>query len=220
MSETSRSQTFKVPSRRPGRFIVVEGIDGAGTTTQARHVAERLRGLGKDVIATFEPSEGPVGVMIRAALEGRGRGFDWATLALLFAADRLDHLAANVQPHILSGTWVISDRYTLSSLVYQSVTAPPEVPDALEWVRGLNRSARLPDLTLVLDVPSAVAHERREKRGAPEELFDAASLQERLAQAYARAQQLAPEQRVVHVSGLGAEHEITDRLVAAILAAL
>jgi dTMP kinase len=90
-------------SRRRGRFVVIEGLDGAGTTTQARLLGERLRAEGRAVHVTAEPSGGPVGALIRQVLQhrvngGAGGGFDAAGLALLFAADRLDHLAAEVEP--------------------------------------------------------------------------------------------------------------------------
>lgn len=213
-------------ARAKGRFIVLEGVDGCGSTTQTRRVVERLQSAGRDARSTCEPSEGPVGKLIRAALErrltasdGSARRFDWSTLALLFAADRLDHVESSVAPALAEGAAVVSDRYTLSSIVYQSVTAPG-VPDAVAWISSLNRAALRPDLTVVLDVPADLAAERRRARGGPEELFDALSLQERLAAAYARAEELAPEQRIVHVSGVGGVEEVTDRLLEAVFRAL
>lgn len=210
-----------------GRFIVLEGVDGCGSTTQTRQVVAALRADGRDARATCEPSAGPLGTVIRAALERRLTGSDgvtprrleWATLALLFAADRLDHVASCVEPALAEGALVVSDRYTLSSIVYQSVTAPG-VSDAVDWISSLNRAALKPDLTLVLDVPAELAAERRKARGGPEELFDALSLQERLAAAYAQAEALAPAERVVHVSGAGAVEEVTARLLAALFFAL
>ncbi len=203
-----------------GRFVVVEGIDGCGSTTQAKRLVEALRGVGHDARATFEPSDGPVGQLLRSVLEGRLRSadgqsprrLDWAALGLLFAADRLDHLASFVRPALAEGAIVVSDRYTLSSIVYQSVTAPA-VPDAVSWIASLNRAAQIPDLTIVLDVPVAVAARRRHARGGPEELFDALSTQARLADAYARAVELAPEQHIRHVSGEGDAGDVTRRLL-------
>ncbi|MFZ5889738.1 MAG: dTMP kinase [Myxococcota bacterium] len=210
-----------------GRFIVLEGVDGCGSTTQTRHVVEALRERGYDARPTFEPSDGPVGLLIRQALEkrltsvdGSPRRFEWATLALAFAADRLDHVTSFVEPALREGAIVVSDRYTLSSIVYQSVTAPPSVADAVSWIENLNRAARIPDLTLVLDVSLEVAAERRKARGGPEELFDAMSTQARLTRAYAAAETLAPSQRIVHVSGEGSADEVTARLLAAITSVL
>lgn len=210
-----------------GRFIVLEGVDGCGSTTQTRRLASALQALGREARTTCEPSDGPLGVVIRAALERRltakdgttPRRFDWGTLALLFAADRLDHVASFIEPGLAEGAIVVSDRYTLSSIVYQSVTAPG-VSDAVSWIASLNRVAPKPDLTLVMEVPVALAAERRRARGGPEELFDALSLQERLAAAYSRAEQLSPGERIVHVSGEGTLEEVTARLLEALFTAL
>ena len=205
---------------RTGRFIVLEGVDGCGSTTQTRRLVEALQRRGHDARPTFEPSDGPIGLLIRSALEKRLQGadgaprrLDWATLALLFAADRLDHVASAVEPGLAAGAVVVSDRYTLSSIVYQSVTAPAATGDAVAWIESLNRAARVPDLTIVLGVSVEVAAERRRARGGPEELFDALSTQERLSRAYAAAETLAPAQRIVHVSGEGSAEDVTARLL-------
>jgi dTMP kinase len=213
-------------SARPGRFLVLEGIDGCGSTTQTERLVARLRARGFDARGTFEPTRGPVGGLLRAVLEHRIKGpegdaprpFDWTTLALLFAADRLDHLTTFVRPALAAGAVVVSDRYTLSSLVYQSVTSAG-ASDAIDWVRALNRNAPPADLTLVIDVPVAVALERRRLRGGPEELFDAQATQERLAAAYRRAETIAPDERVVHIDGAAAPEEVTARLDAAVVRA-
>lgn len=207
-----------------GRLIVLEGVDGCGSTTQTRRLVEVLGARGYDARASCEPSDGPVGALIRKALEkrltddrGAARRFDWATLALLFAADRVDHVANGIEPALAARAVVVCDRYTLSSIVYQSVTAPEGTHDAVAWIAELNRAARLPDVTIVLDVSASVAAERRRQRGGPEELFDALSLQERLARAYEQARALAPEQRVVHVAGEGSAEEVTERLLSVVV---
>ena len=97
----------------PGRLIVLEGVDGAGTTTQLERVAATLRDEGRRVLATRQPSDGPIGTLLRQALTRRlglpeGRGpLTPETLALLFAADRTDHLAATVIPAIEEGQIVL-----------------------------------------------------------------------------------------------------------------
>src|SRR5512139_742195 len=114
-----------------GLFIAIEGIDGAGTTTQAKLLFDGLRARGLPVHLTREPSDGPIGVLIRQILTGRvvvpglqgPRAPDWATMALLFAADRLDHVEAEIAPNLADGVTVVSDRYDYSSVAYQSVTA-------------------------------------------------------------------------------------------------
>ncbi|HET6345426.1 MAG TPA: dTMP kinase, partial [Myxococcota bacterium] len=91
-----------------GLLVALEGIDGAGTSTQIAPLAAFLRARGRDVVTTAEPSGGPVGVLLRQALQGRPR-LDDATLALLFAADRLDHLAREVEPALARGAVVLTD---------------------------------------------------------------------------------------------------------------
>ena len=134
----------------PGLFVVLEGIDGAGTTTQAERLVTALRAEGYRASSTREPSDGPIGTMIRQALKGRlglpnhAGPLGPQTLTLLFAADRVDHLEAQVLPALDRGEIVICDRYVLSSLAYQGMTLP------MEWVSGINAFAARPDITLFL----------------------------------------------------------------------
>lgn len=190
-----------------GRFIVLEGTDGSGTTTQTVRLVEWLAQAGIAAIATREPSIGPVGQLLRCAIEkrltsasGEHRDLDWTTLALLFAADRLDHVKEEIEPALESGAWVISDRYALSSLIYQSATAP-EPEAALGWVRELNTRALRPDLVLVLDVDADTAERRRAARGGPEELFERRALQAKLAVAYSAAERYTPSDTLIHIDG-------------------
>lgn len=207
----------------PGRFLVVEGVDGSGTTTQTRALVQALTARGREALATFEPSDGPVGRFIRSVLEhklvapatGEPWTARWSTLALLFAADRLDHVDTVIEPALVAGKIVVSDRYDLSSLAYQSVTA--EDDRVLPWIGELNRYARRPDLTLVLDVPFEESRKRRRARGGSEELFDADAIQRRLVEAYARAEALVPKDRLLHVDGVGTVEEVADRVLSAVL---
>ncbi len=155
-----------------GRFIAFEGIDGSGTTTQAMLAAAALRADGLRVLQTREPSDGPIGMLIRQALQGRvglpGRDgpLTEETLALLFAADRLDHLEAEILPALRQGQLVICDRYLLSSLAYQGAAC------SMDWVEQINAGAILPDLTIFLEVKLAAASRRRAARGRSRELFE------------------------------------------------
>lgn len=202
------------------RFIVLEGIDGSGTTTQLNCLAERLRADGRTVVTTSEPTSGPVGRLLRQILEGKieggsegARGFDWTTLALLFAADRTSHAQSVIQPSLQLGYTVVCDRYDLSSRIYQSVTAPdPEV--AVPWVCAINDQAPRPDLTLVLDVTPEMGEQRRDQRGAKAELFEQVQLQRKLAQAYQEAHKYVPNDRLKHVPGNLPISEVTEILYA------
>lgn len=208
---------------KQGCFFVVEGIDGSGTTTQAALLAEALRAREHEVVLTHEPTDRAVGTQIRAALQrrltlpsGEPVSLPPASLALLFAADRLDHLANVVEPALARGAIVVSDRYLLSSLVYQSATDPTG-PAALEWLRAINSRARTPDLTIVLDLPAAVGEARRRQRGGPEEIFEQRSLQERLATLYAQAERLVPGARVAHVPAEKSKEEVQAAVLEAVL---
>jgi dTMP kinase len=192
-----------------GLFVVFEGIDGSGTTTQAQRWSAQLRAARRLVHVTREPSTGPIGAQIRLVLTQRlalPTTSQPEIMALLLAADRLDHVASEIEPHLRDGYVVVSDRYDMSSLAYQSITAagqtsggPPEA--MVPWIRQLNRFARRPDVTVVLDVTPSVAAARRRARGGAVELFEEEGLQARLAEAYQRAEDLVPGDRVIHVDG-------------------
>jgi dTMP kinase len=210
-----------------GAFIVVEGIDGSGSTTVTERLTAHLTSKKMPVHRTCEPSGGPIGALIRQILGHRvvvpsaqgsvSPGF--TTMALLFASDRMDHLEAEVLPRLREGVVVISDRYDLSSLAYQSATAPVDDPEQSQrvvgWIRELNRQARRPDFTLVLDVRPEVAAERRRSRGGTRELYEEGELQKRLARAYAAAEELVPGDRIVHIdANVGVAEVVRASIVA------
>ncbi len=179
------------------RFIVIEGIDGAGTTTQTERLVRALTARGQAAHATHEPSKGPIGLHLREILAKRVQllGDSGAQLALLFAADRLDHLGREVRPALQAGTWVISDRYDHSSVAYQSVSAGADIA----WLRSLNAHADRPHLVLVLDVSPEVARARRLARDAHRELFDDDALQRELGAFYRDIERHFPDDRIVHI---------------------
>lgn len=206
---------------RDGLLVVIEGIDGAGTTTQIERYASHLRERSRLVHVTRQPSRGPIGALIRQALGGRlsiGSDHEAATMALLFAADRLDHLSTEVEPWLRDGAVVLCDRYDLSSLAYQAATASSKlvVADFESWIRTLNRYARRPDLTLVVDVHPDVAERRRAQRSGQPELYEVRELQARLAELYRDAERLCPGDRMVHIDGDGSLDEVAVAIRAAL----
>lgn len=197
-------------------FIVLEGIDGSGTTTQVTRLAEALARSGHPAHPSREPSTGLVGRFLREILAS-GRPVeeapDWKTMALLFAADRADHCAVEIAPRLAEGEVVISDRYLLSSVVYQSATSTvPE--EAAAFVRAVNQGALVPDLTLVVDIDPRVAKARRAARGGAPELYEVDALQDRLAALYLDAERLLPQHAIVHVRGESSAEEVTAELMA------
>jgi dTMP kinase len=207
-----------------GHFVVLEGIDGSGTTTQIARLAERLRARDVPVRATREPSDGPVGTMIRHILSGRlvvpgGRAPGWTTMALLFAADRLDHVESEIEPFIAEGGVVLSDRYVASSLAYQSLSSGTDAESAMPWIRELNRYARKPDLTIVLDVSADLAAQRRARRGEAAQLYEQNEIQRALADFYRDLPRQMPNDRVVVLDGAGGVDVVGDRIFTAYEAA-
>ena len=200
-------------TRVRGRFLVLEGIDGSGTTTQLDRAVVYVSSLGFPALATREPSTGPIGRLLREALLGRlgmpeGASVDGRTMALLFAADRIDHLQREVEPHLASGTTVISDRYLLSSLAYQAEEAERE------WVLGLARGILRPDLTLFLDLRVEIAAQRRAAAGRPVERYDADSY---LAKVSANYRSLARQDpSVLTLDGAASKDEVTAAMCRAI----
>ena len=209
---------------RGGKFLVLEGLDGAGTTTQAQRLAAWMRGQGRKVHVTAEPSSGPIGALVRQVLTrrvvGAGEdpgGFDPAALALLFAADRLDHVAAEVAPRLADGWDVVSDRFTLSSLAYQAITCRDRA-----WVEEINRRALAPDLTLFLTVGARTALARRFAASGARELFEVPAFQARVARSYREgiATLRALGQRVEEVDGELPVEDVTAALARAVAALL
>jgi dTMP kinase len=169
------------------------------------------------VRATREPSDGPVGTLVRQVLTGRivmpgGRVPGWAAMALLFAADRMDHVESDIDPSIAEGAVVVSDRYEASSLAYQSISSGAAAHEAIEWIRSLNRYVRRPDLTIVLDVAPDTAAERRFGRGEATQLYEQNEMQHALAAFYRDLPKHMPSDRIAVVDASGTVEEVEDRI--------
>lgn len=138
-----------------GFLICIEGLDASGKTTQARLLTDFLRSRGYKVLHTTEPTTSPIGRLIKErVLRGAVRPPP-VVEALLFAADRLQHVRDVIKPALNRGYIVISDRYVYSSLAYQGAAGL-----SLDWIRGINRFAPKPDLAIYLDVDPETAMKR------------------------------------------------------------
>jgi dTMP kinase len=212
--------SYRGAVEKRGRFVVIEGIDGAGTTTQVALLCERLKRGPRPVKATREPSDGPVGTLARQVLTGRivlpgGRAPGWATMALLFAADRMDHVESDIQPFLAKGGVVVSDRYDASSLAYQSVSSGRGGTATVEWIRSINKYALRPDLTIVLEVAPEIGAARREARGEAAQLYEQNEVQQALAAFYRELAKHMPNDRVVLVDATGSIPEVGERVFSA-----
>jgi dTMP kinase len=201
-----------MPTSNP-LFIVLEGIDGSGTTTQLGLLARHLESRGRRVHPTHEPSRGPVGRLLREILLGGhrlpdGEPADGLATALLFAADRRDHLRREIEPALAGGLDVVSDRYLLSSLAYQAQEAERD------WVAGLARDLRTPDLTLLLDLPIANAAARRRAAGRVDERYDADDVQARVASRYREL--VAGDPRATVIDARGGIEEVARGVATAV----
>ena len=146
----------------PGALIVIEGIDGSGSTTQSEMLLGWLQRAGLPATLTSEPSKGPIGGALRAHLSRQIELSGPEAEALAFAADRMDHVASEIVPALERGATVVTDRYYLSSLAYQALSCDPA------WLRQINRFAIRPDLTVFLSVPVDVGMARFSGRAARE----------------------------------------------------
>ena len=167
------------------RFIVLEGIDGSGTTTQCQVLVERLRRVGLVVTPTREPGGTPLSEQIRALVLDPGNTVSDVAEMLLYAASRAQHVAEVIRPALARGDVVVSDRYLDSSIAYQGYARNL----GAELVRQINEPGTAgcePGLILCLDLPVAVARQRRRQRDAPIDRMEAAgdAFQEKVATAY------------------------------------
>jgi dTMP kinase len=150
---------------KKGFFIVIEGLDGSGKTTQTKLLAAKLRKNYKAVY-TQEPSKGKIGKFIRNRILYGEKRFPTTIEALMFAADRLEHIQNEVLPALAEGYVVVSDRYVYSSLAYQGSAGL-----SLDWIETINQHALKPDLALFIDVdPEAVQVRLKSRKSVMENL--------------------------------------------------
>ena len=195
-----------------GNFIAFEGIDGSGKSTQIRMLAERLKKEGACFYATKEPTDSPIGSLIRQIMTGRIKT-DNKVIAALFVADRLDHLLNDIDGIALKieeGIHVITDRYYFSSYAYHSIDMP------MDWViqaNGQSKEILRPTATLFLDVDPDTAIERIAKNRARQELFEKKSRLMMVREKYLEAfQKMEGSEHVIKVDGNRAPDVIADEI--------
>jgi dTMP kinase len=185
-----------------GRFITLEGGEGAGKSTLARALAERLQARGLKVDLTREPGGSPRAEAIRATiLSGQVKPHGPFVEALMFAAARIDHIDRRIRPALTRGDWVICDRFIDSTRVYQGALGRIE-PGLLDELEQVTIDGLAPDLTLILDLDPAAGLARAASRRRPGEATDrfeseALDFHTRLRQAYLAIAEEEPERCVV-----------------------
>jgi len=145
--------------KKRGVFICIEGIDASGKTTQSRRLVRKLIKMGYNALYTTEPTNGPIGRLIRRYLLKGEERIPSVVEALLFAADRVEHVQNEIEPALKMGKIVVSDRYVYSSLAYQGATGLD-----IDWIKRINRWAVKPHLSIYLDIPPNVMVERVKRK--------------------------------------------------------
>ncbi len=199
-----------------GNFIVFEGIDGSGKSTQIHYLIEHLRKENVPCYATMEPTDSPIGSVIHNIMTGRIKT-DNKVIAALFAADRLDHLLNEVNglaAKVENGTTVISDRYYFSSYAYHAVDMP------MDWVIQANeQSAQIlrPTVNIFIDVDPNTALERIAKNRFERELFEKRSRLIQVRENYLKAfDKLKDIENIVCIDGNQTPEQIADQVWAAV----
>jgi len=200
-----------------GRFITFEGGEGAGKTTQARLLVERLRARGLDVLQTREPGGSPGAEEIRGiAVSGEADRWSARTETLLMYAARSDHLERTILPALAAGRWVVCDRFADSSRVYQG--AGGGTPESLiEALDDAVVNGDQPDLTLVFDLPVEVGLDRAFGRGLFETRFESKGLafHQKLRDGFLQVAERHPE-RCVILDATGEVEAVSARLWAVV----
>ena len=189
-----------------GFFICVEGLDGCGKTTQTKLLVRKLRKMGWDAVYTAEPSRGKIGQFIKKyCLHGEKRTFPIVE-ALLFVADRFEHVEREVIPALNEGKVVVSDRYVYSSLAYQGATGLD-----LKWIEMINEHAIRPDLAIFVDVePEAVIKRLKPKKSVMENL----ETQRKVREVYVK---FVEKGELVRIDGNKSTKEVADDVLKVVL---
>ncbi|UTC44321.1 dTMP kinase [Treponema sp. OMZ 857] len=194
-------------------FVVFEGLDGTGTTSQIRLLQEAFasRGRHDTVLFTCEPTDGSIGKLIRGALSGMV-DFDAQTIAYLFGADRCEHIYGKegILAQLKAGKAVFSDRYLFSSLAYQGLAAGKELTQAI------NAPFPLPEYLFFFDLPAKTAMERIEKRNIPREIYEKEVFQQKVAEEYQVIlryyAETAPDMRIIRIDAAQSITEIHEKI--------
>jgi dTMP kinase len=189
-----------------GFFVCIEGLDKSGKTTQSILLVEALCKKGFDAIYTTEPSDREIGRFIRKYILQRKDRVPTVIEALLFAADRADHIENEIKPMLKKGKIVVSDRYVYSSLAYQGAAGL-----SLDWIKGINNQVLKPDLAIYLDVPVEVLIQRYQSAKSVMEKIDT---QKKVEEIYLK---LVQEKELIRINGKRSMREAAKDIQAMVL---
>lgn len=191
-----------------GKLIIIEGMDGAGTTTQTKMLADFLLQSGYKVLSSAEPTKSAIGMEARRLLASSIEHEPnlLTTLALCFAADRMHHVHHTLVPALQSHDFVLVDRYVLSSLVYQGLHLPSS------FVKEINRYALEPAVTIVMDIDSSVAFKRLSGRSGTKDFYESPATLEKIRHRYLHFAKLEPRNTII-VDASGTVPEVHSHLV-------
>ena len=185
---------------KKGAFICIEGLDGCGKTTQAKLLAKKLK-KSHNTVYTAEPSRGKIGTYIRKSYLYGEKRLSSVLEALLFAADRIEHVENEVIPALNEGRLVISDRYVYSSLAYQGAAGL-----SLDWIEKVNEHALQPDLAVFIDVnPETVMSRLKPKKSVMETL----DTQKKVREIYLK---FVEDGRLTRINGDKSEKEVAKEV--------
>ena len=190
---------------KKGAFICIEGLDGCGKTTQAKLLAKKLR-KSHSAVYTAEPSRGKIGTYIRKSYLYGEKRLSSVLEALLFAADRIEHVETEVIPALKEGKLVISDRYVYSSLAYQGAAGL-----SLEWIEKVNEHALKPDLAVFIDVnPKIVMSRLKPKKSVMENL----ETQQKVREIYLK---FVEKGSLTRINGEKSKNEVAKKVYAVVM---
>ncbi|MBX5328053.1 MAG: dTMP kinase [Candidatus Bathyarchaeota archaeon] len=189
-----------------GVFVCVEGLDGCGKTTQTKFLVRRLRKLGYDAVYTAEPTRGKIGNFIRKYCLHGSKRMSVVVEALLFAADRFEHVKDVILPTLDKGSVMVSDRYVYSSMAYQGAAGLD-----LKWIGMINKHALRPNLAIFIDVePHTVIQRLKSKKSVMENL----ETQLKVREVY---MQFVEKGELIRIDGNKSKKEVADAILEVVM---
>lgn len=196
-------------NQHPGKFIAIEGLDGCGATTQALKISRYCNNSQKLCHLTHEPTNNVIGGIIKGYLDGDLKMSSPASLQLLFAADRANHLDREIIPKLKDGINIITDRYFLSSIAYGSLDISDD-----KWLYNINDQFLIPDLTILIKTSAKTCAQRIKDNRLSVELFENEDKLQKVWENYESLSKKYPN--IIVIDGEKPEEEVFENIKAEI----